>query len=187
MEAESLIKKLISSLILGLFISTSSFAHFVDGVRLQHAGEIGFVSLGINKIVSEKYQLSFLYGYVPSAYSEKPIETISLKQDYFFYDGNLSSLNYDYQVYLGVNIYHVIGLRYQSSQAKEAPFNYYQMASIRALLYLGLETGENGMPSRYYFEMGMNDIWLVNYVTNHDALEANDYLSLALGYKYLFQ
>lgn len=160
-------------------------AHFVDGMRLQYAGETGFLSLGINKLITENYQLSFLYGYTPNTFSEKVIETIALKQDYFFSHNHYRKYHYDF--YTGLNIYHVIGIRYQSSRAGESPDNYYPIASIKGLFYLGLEAYEREMPSRYYFEMGMNDTWILNYIQNSDVLDARDYVSLAIGYKYLFQ
>ncbi len=151
--------------------------HFVS----QFAGEIGLISVGLGKEFT-KYSLSGLYGVVPSEYSEGPvIETVTLRQTYSLYDWKRIDF------YGGLNIYHVLSLQYQSSKFKDAPSEYYPIGSIRGLLYGGIALNMNPRRgSSFYFEAGLNDIWLTNWLSNSKTVNALDHGSLGMGYKLTF-
>lgn len=149
---------------------------YVNHFLGQYAGEIGFISLGLGRDF-KRYSLSALYGLVPPDLSgTDAIETVTLRQTYRIWDWRRLSF------YGGLNVFHVLGLQYQSTKFRDAPEGYYSIGSIRGLLYLGSSvTVRNDW--NFYFEAGMNDIWITNFVTNTDRINPSDHVSLALGLK----
>jgi hypothetical protein len=166
------------SLILQLYCLNIQAA-YVDRMKVQHAGEIGLLAFGLGKKISKKYQFDILYGYVPKNIAGTEIETYSFKNDYLMYEYEF--LNRLQHLYIGVNIYHVIGLKYQTSRLNSYPRNYYRMSSIRFMPYLGYKILWN-KKSEFFLESGVNDIWLVNYYNNLDEINLADYASLAIGW-----
>lgn len=151
--------------------------HFVS----QFAGEIGAVSLGLGKDF-ERYSISGMYGFVPTEMSQGPlIETVTLRQTYILY--NWDRIDF----YSGLNTFHVLSLQYQSSKSRDAPSGYYSIGSIRALLYGGVAVNMRAQTMRsFYFEAGMNDIWIVNSISNSDTVDPVNHVSLAMGFKQRF-
>lgn len=121
-----------------------------------------------------------MYGIVPPELSgTDSIETVTLRQTFRLWDWNRLSF------YGGLNIFHVLGLQYQSTKFRDTPEGYYSIGSIRGLLNLGLSVGMN-RNWNFYFEAGMNDIWITNFVTNSDLVNPTDHVSLGLGLKKSF-
>lgn len=114
-------------------------------------------------------------------YAEGPlIETITLRQTYNFYQWKRIRL------YFGFNIFHVLGLQYESSKFRDAPEGYYPIGSIRGLLYLGISVATDKNEKRsFYFESGMNDIWIENTLSN-STVNPTEHISLAIGLKQKF-
>lgn len=167
-----------------LVYSFSVHAVRINKISVQYAGEIGLLAFGVGKNITPRYSLQFFYGYVPNTIAGKEIETYSFKNNYIF--KNTSIHPFDINFYGGMNIYHVIGLRYQTSRFASYPRNYYRTSSVRALLYLGLDVKLKGKNNQYYFETGINDIWLINYYNNPETIKPQDYVSLAFGWNKLF-
>jgi hypothetical protein len=120
-----------------------------------------------------------MYGYVPADMTQGfTLETFALRQTY-------SLLDWDrHRLYLGLNIFHVIGLRYATSQYGEAPRNYYSIGSIRGLLNLGLQTYlMRERKIAFYIESGINDIWIENTLANWPDQNPLRHLTMALGFK----
>lgn len=153
----------------------------MDNGLLQFAGEIGLVSVGLEKNF-KRYSIGGLYGTVPAEVSGGPvIETFALRQTYQF--GFWKRLDF----YGGLNLFHVLGINYQTSKFRDAPKNYYSNASIRALLNLGIAVAMDLQESRsFYFEAGINDLWLANYVANASEINPLDQVSLGMGFKHKF-
>jgi hypothetical protein len=144
-------------------------------------GEVGLISVGAERNFS-RYSIGGLYGIVPSEYSEGPvIETVALRQTYRYYDWDRIS------TYVGLNIYHIFGLDYQSDKFRDSPGNYYQLGGFRGLVNLGLEieVGSDELGS-FYTEAGMNDLWIVNILTNRNSVNPLEHISLAMGFKHHF-
>ncbi len=184
---------LIFNLLVFLFITLPLTSHaneaqyrFADHVKFQYAGEIGTIATGIGKNFGSFYSLDFFYGYVPEAIGGTEIETFSLKNDFKLFNSNFFKTSQDY--YFGVNIYHVTSLRYQTSRGRSFPDEYYRLGSVRALFYLGIDIRSNKKYRNHsgFFEAGINDIVLTNYINNSDVINPLDYASLALGYKFDF-
>lgn len=157
---------------------------FVDRLKVQFAGEIGLASVGAGVDISKTHTFDLFYGIVPHSIGGDFIETYSIKNEHHYPYFDFSK-NLNFAPYFGLNIFHVIGLKYQTSRLNNYPRNYYRTSSIRLLPYLGVEYKYDMKKSEnYYFEMGINDIWLINLYNNHEVLDYKDYISLALGYTY---
>lgn len=152
---------------------------YVNYFLTQLAGEVGFVSLGLGKDF-KKYSIAGMYGVVPAEVAgDHSIETVTMRQTYTFFQGNRLSFHG------GLNIFHVLGLSYQTTKFRDSPKAYYPIGSIRGLLNLGL-TLRMRKERSFYFESGMNDIWITNWITNSSVVDPVDHLSLALGFKQSF-
>ncbi len=178
---ECLINSLISKLyILILLISPVAWGNpYIDHANIQVAGEVGVLSAGLGNNITPRYSLGVMYGIVPKEFSKtEMIETVTLRQTYRFYDWDRM------EFYGGFNIYHVLGLRYESSKYREAPNGYYSINAFRVLLNMGTSIAiDQKRETRFYFEGGINDLWLVNLVSNSETVSLWDHISLALGWK----
>ncbi|MBA2405095.1 MAG: hypothetical protein H0V66_10025 [Bdellovibrionales bacterium] len=154
---------------------------YVDQGLLQFAGEIGLMSVGLEKNFN-RYSLGGLYGVVPAEVAGGPlIETFTLRQTYQF--GHWKRFDF----YSGLNIFHVLGLDYQTSKFKDAPQGYYPIGSIRAILNLGLNIAITKNEERsFYFEAGMNDLWITNSIASSEEVNPTDFFSLGMGFKHRF-
>lgn len=177
-------KKYLFSLLLFPFLS---HAAIIDAVKLQYAGEIGFLSAGITKDIARWYHISFLYGYVPQNVSEKSVQTISLKQDFDFLRFEVfQRLN---TFYIGVNLYKPLDDRYDARKKVDHPAvssNYYAKPQQPILVYWGYKLHNPRKKSSLFFEAGINETWLPHYFKKERPLKANNYASLALGLNYHF-
>jgi hypothetical protein len=148
---------------------------------IQFAGEIGFASVGLGKTYN-RYSLTGMYGIVPHELSGGGvIETIAVRQTYLLTEWNRLSF------YGGLNVFHVLGLTYQSEKFKESPKGYYPIGSIRGLLNLGISLNlEKDGSKSFYFESGLNDLWITNSIVNNRSINPLDHASLAIGLKQRF-
>lgn len=149
---------------------------YVNHMLIQFAGEVGFLSLGLGRDF-ERYSIDVMYGQVPPEVSgDHTIETVTLRQSYDFFQAERLSFHG------GLNIFHVLGLEYQTTKFRDTPKSYYPIGSIRGLVNLGLSLKLRGQQS-FYFEMGLNDIWITNWLTNSSVVNPQDHVSLGLGFK----
>jgi hypothetical protein len=172
--------------ILSLLLSFTSslYSAMIDRINIQYAGEIGLVAMGLGKKVSHTYSFDVFYGYVPESIAGSEIETYAFKNQWNWIAFEHSQMHF--QWYGGLNFYHVIGLRYQSSRLISYPRNYYSMSSIRALLLHGLLIRSSKSRHQYYIETGINDFWLINWMNNQDVINGFDYFSWSVGWRYPF-
>lgn len=154
---------------------------YVDHFTSQFAGEVGLISMGLGKDF-KRYSIGGMYGVVPTEVSGGPmIETITLRQTYDFYHWERLTF------YGGLNIFHVLGIQYRTEDYGDVPDSYYPIGSIRGLLNLGIATAFNKQETRIiYFEGGLNDIAIVNYINNSSVVNLGDEVSLGLGFKQRF-
>lgn len=176
------ITKLIFSLLFIFSTVAYSKVTYVDHALGQFAGETGLFSVGLGKTITSKYKLGFMYGVVPTEVSKGPIiETVAFRQTYDIHYWDIMTF------YLGLNVYHVLGLRYQTSKYGISPDGYYPIGSIRGLLNLGVSIDVNQRKQReYYFETGINDVWITNYINNIGTMNPIKHFSMALGVKQSF-
>lgn len=160
-------------------LSFSSLASMKS--KLQYAGEIGVISLGVGYQVNRRYDFSLMYGVVPEEFNTNKVETYTFKNQLNLFILETPQINVI--TYSGVAIYYVTGKGINSGQAEVYPTGYYRLTSVRGLLFLGSELRflqQLGM----YFESGINDVWLVNYWNNREQINMTNYISLALGWNY---
>lgn len=155
---------------------------YIDHATVQVAGEVGFLSAGLGKQVTPRYSLGLMYGVVPPELSDaQAIETVTLRQTYRFYDWDRLDL------YAGFNLFHVLGLRHEASKFSDVPSGYYPINGFRGLINLGSSVAiDRQRQTRFYFEAGINDLWLVNFATNTKTIAPSDYVSLCFGWKTAF-
>lgn len=172
-------------LVLALVCSLNSSAYMIDHLKFQYAGEIGTYAIGLGKQFSENYSLDLFHGRVPQSVGGVEIDTYALKSNFSLFRHVLDPVIF--YTYYGVNVYHVTGLDYQASRHSSYPDSYYRVGSIRALLFIGekVRFGEE-LKNEVYFESGLNDVVIINYLNNSDVINPFDFVSLALGYTYIF-
>lgn len=154
---------------------------YINHFTSQFAGEVGVVSLGLGKEF-KRYSIGGMYGFVPAEVSgTSAIETITLRQTYEYFHWKKLSFH------TGLNIFHVLGVKYETSSYGESPDKYYPIGSVRGLLNLGVSAAfDKKEASIVYFEMGLNDIAITNYIANSDVINPINELSLAMGFKKRF-
>jgi hypothetical protein len=154
---------------------------YIDHANVQYAGELGLFSMGLGRQFA-RYSIGGMYGFVPSGMAGGThIETIAIRQTYSFFQGNKIGF------YGGLNIFHVLSLQYETAKYGDSPERYYPIGSIRGLLNLGSSFGiDRGLKTKIYFEAGLNDLWIVNYLTNRDVINPTNHISLGIGLKHTF-
>lgn len=164
--------------------------------KLQYAGEIGVLAVGMGKQFESGYSFSLLYGRVPekiagNVITKHAIETYAFKNQMRLANFSVSALKIE--SYLGIALLYINGKGLNSGQSKSYPANYYALTSWRGLLYWGVEIlTENPKDSLhntkhgFYLESAINDVWLINYFNNQKQVKISDYVALALGWNYYF-
>ena len=177
------LKIFLKTIILLYFMTIINSTYSASYFKIQHAGEIGFYALGLSHNFNSVYSFEIFHGIVPAYMNQRAIETASIKNNFnmfVFSKERISNL-----VYSGISFYHVKGKRYEPNVSTRAPHNYYRQGSIRGQLYLGISSmisGRNG--HGLYFESGVNDIVLINYINNSHYIDIQKYTFLALGYSF---
>jgi hypothetical protein len=157
-------------LIINLIGSQICYANYLDFYILQFAGEIGLLSAGVGRTFA-RYEIAVMYGVVPAGISRADtIETIALRQAYFF----------NQKIYIGLNVFHLLGLDYQTGSYRDVPQNYYAIGSIRALANLGFQFKTSNKES-IFIESGLSDIWIENSIRNNKTINPINHLSVAIG------
>lgn len=154
---------------------------YVNHMNSQFADEVGLVSLGLGKEL-RRYSIGGMYGFVPTEISGGPfIETVTIRQTYEFYHWKKLSFH------LGLNIFHVLGVKYHTHDYGSTPKNYYSNGSVRGILNFGISANLDKKEKRlFYFEVGLNDLAIANLINNSAVIEADQELSLGLGIKQRF-
>lgn len=140
---------------------------------------MGFAAFGLGHTFNSHYTLGMMYGIVPRDVADAPsIETLTIRQTYRLYDWDRMAF------YLGGNVYHVLGVKFQASRYGDAPRNYYPVGSLRMLLNIGASVYvDHRRANAFYVEAGLNDIWLTNTLSNRESVNPSDHVSLAVGLK----
>lgn len=173
------IRKYLFSLLLSFNCQAST--NYLDHINSQFAGEIGFISVGAGREFG-RYSLGLMYGIVPAEISlGRQLETVTFRQTYRLFD--LSRFSF----HMGLNIYHVLGLEYETHRYGEVPHRYYPIGSVRAILSFGTSYYlDKARRSSFYFETGMNDMWITNWLSNFGEVNPIEHLSMGMGFKTKF-
>ena len=104
-------------LLLPFILCVSAHGYFLDYLKMQHAGEIGELALGVGKKFNRIYSLDYMHGIVREETGGTTIETIALKNNFQLY--RFSHVFSYIDLYSGLAAYHVTGLKYQASRNKK--------------------------------------------------------------------
>ncbi len=150
----------------------------VDRIIFQHAGEIGTYVAGFGFDINSIYEIALLYGHVPSSQSLSEVDTLAVKNNFNLYTKK------KYKFHTGIAIYHALNSQYKTYLNDDYPDSYYQIGSIRGLIYLG---GQYILSRKYsvFYEVGLNDLQIVDMYNNSTEELNNDSLSAAIGMNFM--
>ncbi len=152
--------------------------HHVKG---QYAGSIGFVSAGFGyEFNRKKLQADFMYGHVPEKYADSPIHSITGKLTWLPLSLQTSNNIRFNIITAGVLVNYTFGNQYFLFAPGKYPKNYYGFPTA---LHMGVFAG--GAVSRgnlgLYYELGVTDRELANYIQNPGSIAFSDILNIGVG------
>lgn len=150
--------------------------------NFQYAGEIGKYSFGIGKRWNSWLYQGVHYGVVPKEDSISKIETYAIKTNFAYFDYSYKEFFLD--LYIAIIGYYVPGEKYDTKNLKGTPNGYYRQSTYRGILGLGFELTYD-KEYVFYFESGVNDVWLTNKY-NNNSIDLSDHISSALGFRFIF-
>ncbi|RAW01605.1 hypothetical protein [Pseudochryseolinea flava] len=165
-----------------------------DFLTAQYAGSIGFISGGAGyEIFRKKAGVELLVGVVPGFIDSAPLETINLK-----FTGSIINVKINEAVTLtpltaGLFFCYTPGIEYSSDLPSWYPEGYYWWSeAVRVNIFIGGHV--SAMTDRFgrsrkvqaYYEIGTNEIKLVSYIQNSDALTVWNILHAGIGVRYFF-
>jgi hypothetical protein len=162
-----------------------------DYFKIQHAGNIGFMSIGLGyDWWCKKAQSTLLYGYVPESKGNATIHTFTIKNDFRLYYFTIKD-NYNIQPTLGFSVSLEPGENSYMRVPDKYPEGYYGPNNFYACINLGLKSSFALNPERYfsalevYFEINtLADYIYYNIIAQEDR--SNTIASLALGVNVFF-
>lgn len=159
--------------------------YFLDYGKLQYAGNIGWLSVGVGKeFFSRSMNLELFYGYSPEEHSGVDIHMLASKLTFLFLRQNSDA--YEWQsLYVGFALSHVLGDNFNRFYKRKYPAGYYGNTSLNVLPLIGssLYSRENGLGA--YLEIATVDAYLVPYLSN-DEIPLEEIINLAFGIYYPF-
>jgi hypothetical protein len=165
-----------------------------DFLTVQYAGSIGFVSGGAGySIFRQKGAVELLVGVVPGFIDTAPLETITLKFTGAIINVKISDKVSVSPLTAGIYFCYTPGNEYSSDLPSWYPKGYYWWSeAVRVNIFIGghvdVLTNRLARPRklRGYYEIGTNEIKLVSYVQNSDALTVWNILHAGIGVRYFF-
>ena len=158
-----------------------------DYVKMQFAGNIGFISLGVGYEVFEDVLFSeLLYGYVPESVSgAKKIHLITLKNTFPIFTKEIGS-NYAISPIAGFTASYDVGPTTFTTLPSKFPKGYYIANSIHFTLFAGAKVHKKFVRSNFfkgidmYAELGTVETYLWYAITSKEV-KFNDAFSPAIG------
>ncbi len=162
-----------------------------DHMKLQFAGNIGFMSGGPGYVSKDKsLETDVLFGFLPQKYGGDALISLTTKITYSPWRIPLKN---DYHVSpfsIGFYSSHTFGPQFDTKWPEYYPKGYYWWATaIRLGAYVGGKVGLDVKNKKhikgfeFYYEVGTYDLMFISYVQNTGFLKPSDILSLALGVK----
>jgi hypothetical protein len=165
-----------------------------DHIKLQFAGNIGFISGGPGYLSRNKtLETDVLFGFLPQKYGGDALITITAKTTYSPWRIPLKNQYYIAPFSLGAYLSYTFGPQFDSKWPSYYPSGYYWWAtSFRPGAYVGGKIGREAIVSKkrrgleLYYELGSYDLLMISYVQNTKYLKLSDIVSLSLGVKMAF-
>jgi len=161
-----------------------------DYTKIQFAGNIGFLSIGIGyQLFNDGFNTELIYGYVPKAYAHTQIHTITTKNIVPLW--RIHSPNFIFTPYLGMTLSFETGnstfvklpSQYPSGYYSTNAFHFCVLGGISA--YYSFETTKAIKGFAFYVETVAVDSFLW-YELSSDQVRMSQILSLALGINFYF-
>lgn len=154
---------------------------------VQFAGNIGFFSAGVGyRPLTDKYQLSLLYGYTPSSVSTVTCHLITAKNNFHLYRFRVSDTR-TFIPYAALGISLEVSGRSFFRQPDNMPDSYYDFPkSIHAIPSLGVKLRHETLKfkgfhaTEFFAEASTVDAYIW-YKFQSSDIEVRDIVSLALG------
>ncbi len=155
-----------------------------DQFVLQYAGEIGFLSVGVNeKYWKNTLNHELLFGYVPQQLAgQRSIYTIANKLSYL-----QKTRSQFVQLYVGANIFYVLNVAENTLKESYYRHNEYPINSLHLMPYAGLNFlfldshSSNMTPC---FEIGILDDNFDNYILNRKTVSLKTIFTFSLGLRW---
>ncbi|ANE52040.1 hypothetical protein [Flavisolibacter tropicus] len=160
-----------------------------DHTKLQYAGGIGFLSVGVgyhNK--KDKLQGDVFYGFTPASVGGLDIHALTVKGTWF----PLKPINRKTwqlrPLSTGLQVNYTFGKQYFGFTPDNYPYDYYKFpTALHAGAFIGGQVNKQVSSRRgikrigLYYELGTYDVELASYVRNRKALSVPDILNLGIG------
>ena len=158
-----------------------------DHLKLQHAGGIGYFSIGAGYLLGNgNLEADLMYGFVPESIGGLDIHSLSSRISWLPIKSIGSSLRLE-PLATGVIVNYTFGKQYFGFTRENYPFPYYNYpTSLHAAFFIGSRVSKKlkkGWFSRVglYYELVSFDTELASYAWNTSSLRFTDIWSLGIG------
>lgn len=162
-----------------------------DLFKIQYAGNIGFISLGLGyEWWRQNAQIDFMYGYVPETKGKTTIHTFTIKNTFKLYQFDVFD-KYNLSPTVGFSVSMEPGENSYIQLPEKYPDGYYLPNSFYACINLGLKSNFKLKDERFfssidmYFEVNTHANYLFYNILAKENRSSNIY-SLALGINVFF-
>ena len=165
-----------------------------DHLKLQFAGNIGFLSGGPGYISNNKtLETDLLFGFLPQKFGGDGLFSTTLKTTYSPWSIPLKNSYYIKPFSIGFYLSYTFGKQFDTKLPSHYPVGYYWWAtSFRPGAYIGGKLGKDLVVNKrqrsleMYYELGTYDLLLISYVQNTGYLRPSDIVNLAIGLRFGF-
>jgi hypothetical protein len=166
-------------------------------MRVQYAGQIGFLSAGFGKIyLNETLETDLMFGYVPETIGGDHINILTLKQSFspFAKSTKIDRLTI-LPITIGFNFSYHFGEEYNKYDTDKYPDDYYWfMNGIRIGAFIGSDFNLKLKPDvskvfssiSFYYDIGTTDLEACSMTKNPGQYEICDIVNVAFGTKLFF-
>jgi len=169
--------------------SRSYKKYIPDYVKLQFAGGIGFLSVGVGyTFFKDKLDVSLFYGYVPEYFTTDDLHSVSLQLTSKLFKYKLSKNIEVLPLNLGMFAHHTFGSEFWVRLTDKYPKGYYWWyPAINAGFFLGAEVKTklfaNKTPASgtaFYIRIGTRGLYLASKI-NNSTIPVKDIVELGFG------
>ena len=165
-----------------------------DHLKLQYAGNIGFMSGGPGYLSRNKtLETDVMFGFLPQKFGGDALVTLTGKTTYSPWRIHLKNNYYVVPFSLGFYLSYTFGPQFDSKWPSYYPAGYYWWAtSFRPGAYIGGKVGRDVVVNKrkrgleLYYELGTYDLILISYAQNPKYLNPGKIANLAFGVKFGF-
>lgn len=160
-----------------------------DYVKMQFAGGIGFLSLGVGyTFFNQKLDISYFYGYVPEFVTTDDLHSVSLQFTVKLFRFNVNPNIEVLPLNLGGFIHHTFGSEYWIKLPSHYPEKYYWWSPGRnAGIFIGGEIKTKILANRtpasgtaFYARVGTRGLYLSSKIGN-SSIRLTDIIELGIG------